>query len=285
MAMYPQPEGWHPQYQGAAPMAMYPQAYGQQAYGQMYMQQQQQMGQMGYPKMNPDGSFGGIYQPGSMAMGYAPGLQPGMLPSGFAAQPSSQKVKISGYLDDASHLQGWVLGQLSRVFHERDRALKVCIPSAALAAFFVIIAVVTVMDTVADVDAMQRQCKVLTTRAVKVLDSAGGATTPRYQPTVHVVVVGQSGEREATRYHNADDWEVKREQAEEYLGAFCIGCIVPCYEFDDGRIQLDEAPYVSIPSYIIMVIMLLSAIICSCIWLASGTFACCSPLITVTVQA
>merc|ERR1719352_2026312 len=107
---------------GGNPMAMYPQAYGQtmmqqpmgqmpQAYGQMghlqagypKMNPDGSFGgisQPGYPKMNPDGSFGGISQPGLMTMGYSPALQPGMLPAGFDRQPSKRNFLQFSYMDD-----------------------------------------------------------------------------------------------------------------------------------------------------------------------------------------
>jgi len=267
-----------------------------QAYGQMFMPQPmgqmgpQPMGQMGYPQMNADGSLAGIYQPGGpgyTTSGYAPPLQPGMLPPGFSEKPVDRKRLWDqfSYLDDVARLHGWVLAQLARVFQERNKALRVCIPTAAVAVFLGIIAVVMVFDVSSgDVDATLRQCKVLKIQAAEVRKD--GATVPKYRPTVHVTVYGQgTDERILTRFRDAEVYEVKLEEADKYLEKYCIDCDVPCYEFDDGAFQLDENEYYSVWSYIIMAILLLSATICCCIWLASGTFACCSPLITVTVQA
>lgn len=272
--MYQQPMPQMPQ----MPQMYQQQAYGQMGYPQMMPQQPQMMpqaiGQMGYPQMN---------QQGYMATGYAPST----MPPGFP-EPQFHKKKQHweqfSYLDDGARLQGWVLDQLARVFHERNKALKICIPTAAFAAFFVIISVVMLLDsTSGEVDATLRTCKVLITRVVEM---KGGQTSRRYRPTVHVSVAGRNGEKAATRFRNAGDWEVSTEkEAWAYLNTFCNLCDVPCYEFDDGAIQLDSAEYTSVWSYIILIIFLLSAFICCCFWVASGTFACCSPLVTVTIQA
>jgi len=269
--------GYHPQLGGAPPSAVYPQPYPQMM--------QPPMGQFGYPQMGPDGSIAGMYQPqpGVMAMGYAPGtIAP--KPGDRSSSSKSRVWENFSYLDDCARAQGWVLSQLARVFHERNNALKVCIPSGAFAVFFVIFSLIMVVDIVqGDVDATLQQCKVARTQLVDV--PRDGATTPKYRPTVYANVVGRPGERAITRFKDPGDYEVEREEAEEYLHKFCIGCEVPCYEFDDGEFQLDSSEYHSVWNYVIMVILCASAFVCCCIWLASGTFACCSPLITVTLQA
>lgn len=276
---------------GGNPMAMYPQAYGQTMMQQPMGQMPQAYGQMGhlqagYPKMNPDGSFGGISHPGLMTMGYSPALQPGMLPAGFDRQPSKRNFLQFSYMDDFARCHGWMLSQLARVYHERNNALKVCIPSAAFAVFFVVIAIVMVVNVaIADVDATALQCQVLEIKLNEIGRDGGGATARVYRPTLHVSVAGKVDEHVVTRYREPGDFEVGSEEGRRYLSQFCVGCIVPCYQFDDGALQLDSAEYTSIWSYVIMVIFLLSAFVCCCLWLTSGTFACCSPLITVTLQS
>lgn len=277
-AMMPGPPGFYNPYQNAALMgAMYPQPYGQMM---PQMMGPQMMGQMGYPKMNPDGSFSGVAQPYATA-GYAPG----MLPPGYKEEKDKKRLwEHFSYLDDIARCHGWILSQLARVFHERNRALKICIPSSAFAVFFVIVSTMMVLDvTSGEVDAALRQCRVQATHAEQVRE---GNMARRFRPTVHVNIHGRSGEHALTRFRNADDFEVEtEEEAWQYLSKFSIGSDIPCYEFDDGAFQLDEAEYTSPWLYIIMTILLMSAAVCCCIWVASGTFACCSPLITVTVQA
>jgi len=281
-------------------MSMYPQAYGQmgmqmqqpmgmqmqqpmgmqmqqEAYAQMQMQQS--MAQMGYPKMNPDGSFAGVYQPNGMQMqmGYPSGMQ---LPP-VRASSGRSLWEYHSYSDDIARFHGWVMSQLGRVFHERGRALKICIPSAAFAVFFIIISTVMVYDLESgNADAELRECTVLLTRSAKV---PGAPSLVR--PTVHAVVVGETAERVVTRFREPADFQVEPEESRQYLTRYCTGCNIPCYQFKDGAVQLDDAEYTSFWNYVIMVILLLSAFICCCVWLSSGTFACCSPLITVTLQA
>merc|ERR1719253_2200318 len=99
------------------PMPAYGQMVPQQAYGQLALQQH--MNQMGYPKMNPDGSFAGIHQPGFMTNGYAPNPHAATMPLGSAAADDYKRHRLKfGYMDDAARLHGWVLSQLARVYHE-----------------------------------------------------------------------------------------------------------------------------------------------------------------------
>lgn len=250
----------------------------QQMYPQPHQQMQmQQMQQMGYPPMNP----AGFPPQHAMQMGYPPGMQQGFY-TGQSA-PSSHGKRLGSkysYFDDLARVQQWVLSKLGRVFHERGKALKVCIPSAGFAAFFAIIGIVLLIDSdSASTSATLQTCKVLLTRNVEV--KVGNAV--RYRPTVHVAVVGEPLEQVVTRFRDPSQWQVELEEALDYLQHFCIGCHVPCYQFSDGAIQLDDSDYTSIWSYIIMIVLLLMAFICCCLWLASGTFACCSPLVTVTL--
>lgn len=298
-ALFPQMQGQMP---GGIPMPMPPQAYGQmqmpqpmalqQPMGmQMQMQQpmalpqqmgmQQAMGQMGYPQMNPDGSFAGFYQP-NMQMGYPPGMQPGGLPYPGVEKPGKRGSlwEQHSYLDDIARFQAWVLSKLERVFHERGKALKICVPSAAFAVFFIIIAVWMVHEVTSDnADATRRECRVLLTRSVKLPNA------PVYRPTVHCIIIGETKERVVTRFRDPAEFEVNLEKSQEYLDRYCDGCNLPCYQFDDGVVQLDAASYTSVWSYIIVAILVLSAVVCCCSWVSSGVFACCSPLITVTLQA
>jgi hypothetical protein len=280
--------GLYNPYQGQPPMGMYPPAYGQM----MPQPVPQPMGgQMGYPQMYPDGSFAGIQQQQPyVTAGYAPGNPP---PGGLDPEKDTDRRKVWGqysYLDDIARFHGWVLHQLARVFHERNKALKVCVPSAAFAMFFVIVSLVMLVDvTAAEIDGKPQQCTVAYKLANPVRDTS--QTAQRFQPTVvcnvpDKAVPGRTEERGITRFRNADDYEVgSEEEAMEYLDQFCINCQIDFYEFEDGSLQLDECEYVSPWRYILLILLLLSAFICCCIWTASGTFACCSPLITVTVQA
>merc|ERR1740117_1443391 len=228
------------------------------------------MGQMGYPKMGPDGSFAGFQQPGQpQIMGSVPPMAQSYYPPGFAAGEPVTKKRLweqYSYMDDFSRGQGWVLNQLARVFHERSRALQVCIPSAPIAAFLVIFAIISVMNIAeSQVEATLQQCKVLHTRIAVLKEDK---LSPRYRPTLHVQVKGQAGERQVTRFRDPADWEPDREAAQKYLNGFCVGCNIPCYQFEDGSLHLDEADYASIWDYVIMVVLLLSAFVCCCIWMA-----------------
>jgi len=236
-----------------------------------------------------------MQQPGAYQQGFAPAyqpgfasvLQPGMIPPGFdKTAPDRRAWEGFSYLDDVARCHGWILNQLARVFHERNKALKVCIPSSCFAVFLVILSTIYVMDvTSAGVDgATLRNCKVLFTRTEKVGGGGGGAVSPKYRPYVDVSVLQTRDKWAATRFRDPGDYEVDVKDASQYLMGFCVGCTVPCYQFEDGAVQLDESDYVSAWSYIIMAILLMSSLVCCCMWLASGTFACCSPLITVTLQ-
>lgn len=280
-------------------MPMYPQAYGQmgmqmqqpmgmqmqpEAYMQMQQQQAMAMAPMGYPTMNPDGSFAGIYQQNAMQqqMGYPVGMHMGALPPAVLQQPSSKRLwDEQSYVDDLKHVHALMLSQLARVFHERGNALKICIPSAAFAVFFIIISIVMVIELEAgSADAKLQECTVLLTRSAKV-----PASPSLFRPTVHAIVVGETAERVVTRFRDPADFQVELEESKQYLRQYCTGCTLPCYQFSDGAVQLDDGQYMSVWNYVIVVILILSAFICCCVWLSSGTFACCSPLITVTLQA
>lgn len=159
-----------------------------------------------------------------------------------------------------------------RVFHERATALKVCVPTAAFAVFFLILAIVLILNATSDDALTPRDCQVLRKDAYEAPGNPG-----KYQATVHVALVGQFSSQQITRYRNPADWEVELTDAQQYVSRFQVGSVVTCYQFEDGALQLDESEYTSAWVYVIVVVALLSACLCCCVWLSSAVFACCSP--------
>lgn len=223
----------------------------------------------------------GMMQPGAFA-------QPLAVPQQgyWEGQPLQQTLPVSGkavssknalhfsYLEDLAYANGKALRCCDSIFHERSRALKVCIPSAALTVFFAVFSIWMLTSTVTSgSDTTLRQCKVLVKKNVKV--ARGQAA--RYRPTLHVHFVGEANERVVTRFREPADYEVKFEEANAYLSRFSIGSTIDCYEFDDGKVQLDDRDYISIWGYIIVATLCSFSALCYCVWVTSGFYACCSP--------
>lgn len=209
-----------------------------------------------------------------------------MQPGYWGPQPLQQTLPVAGkpisrknllhfsYLEDIAYANGKALSCCDSIFHERGRAVKVCIPTAAFTVFFAVISVWMLASTISSSsETTLRQCKVLLKQNVKVL--SGQAT--RYRPTLHVHFVGETRELIVTRFRDPADFEVEFEEASRYLSRFGVGNTIDCFEFDDGVIQLDDRDYISIWGYIIVATLCSFSVLCYCVWMTSGFYACCSP--------
>lgn len=117
-----------------------------------------------------------------------------------------------------------------------------------------------------------RDCQVLQKRAFQV-----PGKPEKFQAIVHVALVDElSAERQIYKYRNPSDWEVELLEVQRYISRYQKGSIVKCYQFDDGELQLENTEYTSVWVYVIIVLALLFASLCCCVWLTSAVFACCS---------
>jgi hypothetical protein len=261
MAFSPQPQ---------AAMAMMPQTMPAMS---MYSQPAGPLGMMPQGMVQP--------QPQPMQMmtpySYAPPVQAVMMPPTSGQSVASRKLLEFSYVDDLATCTGKVLATMAKVFHNRNTALKVCVPTAGLAVGSVIVAIWLLVSVInGSADARRRECVVLVTRSVEIKGQA-----ERYHPTVHVRFADVANAREQIifRFVKPEEYVVDLEESQRYLRRFPVGTTVPCYELRNGALQLDEGSYTDPWLYVIVVVMFSLASLCCCVWMASGFFACCSPVI------